>query len=400
MFDLTAAEAILKQLYIGQVPENLVYSDNPTLAMLPKGEEFFGENLPIPLQYATANRSGSFSVAQGNIVGPSYVKFLLTRVKSYSVNQLDNETLLASGNDKGSFVRAVTAVADSVIQAGALGLSSAIFRNGLGTLATGTLSSSTVTLTNAADIVQFEVGMPLVASASDGGSLIGGATNIGTVATIDRSAGSFTVSGSPSSWTGTLYLGILGEMAAAGSAVNVSGFDAWIVGSSVTSTLFFNVDRTTDKVRLSGQVVDVSSLSVEEGMQKVASLVAREGGKPTHIITNFGSYNALVVGLGSKVQYIDDSVAEISFRGVALNGPNTVMKVFPDRSCPAKSAYVLQMNTWKLHSIGPAPRLLPYPDGNKYLRVATADASEIRAGLYGNLACSAPGWNAKALLSE
>lgn len=401
MFDINAAEAVLKQLYIG-APKSLVYKDNPTLAMLPKGEEFFGENIKVPLKYATANRSGNFSNAQSNISGPKYGAFLVTRKRSYALNQLDNETLLATSNDKGAFVKAVEAVADSVLESAALGLSANIFRSGSGSLATGTLSAGTVTLTNSQDIVNFEVGNVLVAASTDGGALVGsGAT--ATIATINRSAGTFTISpSSPSGWTGTLYIGQQGEMSDNGNTANscIEGFQSWIVGSSVTSATFYGLDRTKDTVRLAGQVLDVSAYGMEEALQILLKAVAREGGKPSHVLLSFDSYNALIMSLGSKVQFIDDETAEVGFRGVLVNGPNSTVKVFPDRSCPAKKAFVLQMDTWKLHAIGPAPRLLPYPDGNKYLRVATADASEIRAGMYGNLVCDAPGWNAIGTLAE
>lgn len=38
--DLTAMNAALKELYDGQVVENLVYNDNPFLAMVPKKTDF------------------------------------------------------------------------------------------------------------------------------------------------------------------------------------------------------------------------------------------------------------------------------------------------------------------------------------------------------------------------
>jgi hypothetical protein len=40
--DLTAMNAALKELYGGQVVENLVYADNPFLAMVKKNTDFGG----------------------------------------------------------------------------------------------------------------------------------------------------------------------------------------------------------------------------------------------------------------------------------------------------------------------------------------------------------------------
>lgn len=41
--NLTNMNAALKELYDGQVVENLVYTDNPFLAMVPKGSDFGGK---------------------------------------------------------------------------------------------------------------------------------------------------------------------------------------------------------------------------------------------------------------------------------------------------------------------------------------------------------------------
>ena len=45
--DLTAMNAALKELYSGQVINNMVYADNPLFAMLPKFTEFGGKYYPL-----------------------------------------------------------------------------------------------------------------------------------------------------------------------------------------------------------------------------------------------------------------------------------------------------------------------------------------------------------------
>lgn len=45
--DLTSFNSALKVHYTAQRIEDMVYSDNPLLAMLPKMEDFGGKNLPI-----------------------------------------------------------------------------------------------------------------------------------------------------------------------------------------------------------------------------------------------------------------------------------------------------------------------------------------------------------------
>ncbi|HPT62160.1 MAG TPA: hypothetical protein PLN81_11305 [Bacillota bacterium] len=48
-----------------------------------------------------------------------------------------------------------------------------------------------------------------------------------------------------------------------------------------------------------------------------------------------------------------------------------------------------------------APHILTYGlEGLEGIRVGNADALEIRIGFYGNLICSAPGWNCVIQLSS
>ena len=54
-FDLGAANAALKELYDDQKIANLVYKNNPFLAMVPKMEEFGGKYMPIPLKIGRAH---------------------------------------------------------------------------------------------------------------------------------------------------------------------------------------------------------------------------------------------------------------------------------------------------------------------------------------------------------
>jgi hypothetical protein len=113
---------------------------------------------------------------------------------------------------------------------------------------------------------------------------------------------------------------------------------------------------------------------------------------------NYAKYAELEKALGSKVQYVDLKVsADVGFRGIQINGPRGVIKVIADQNCPSNVAYMLQLDTWKLYSLGKAPKILD-SDGMKMLRESNADAVEIRIGYYAQLGCKAPGFNARIAL--
>ena len=401
--DLAAMNAALKELYDGQVVENLVYADNPFMGMIPKKTDFGGKYKPIPIVTGVSQgRSSTFSNAQGNQSPVQIQSFLLTRVSDYSIATIDNQTMMASRSDKMAFLEGAQLVIDGAIRSITNSVASALFRSGSGSIGriSGSVSSGVITLANSADVVQFEVNMVLQANATDGGTP---RAALGYVVAVNRSGGTVTVStsmggaaASPSGWTANDYLLVQGD-----NNAKCSGLSAWLPATAPSSSdLFFGVNRSVDTFRLGGGRYDGSAQSLEESLIDASSLLAREGGKPDVCITNFASYSALEKALGSKIQYVDmKGPADIAFRGIMINGANSVIKVFPDRSCQASTGYLLQMNTWALEGLGDVPAILRYGDGMEMLRVYNADAGEVRVGAYYNVRTNAPGWNCNVTLS-
>src|SRR6185312_10232046 len=137
---------------------------------------------------------------------------------------------------------------------------------------------------------------------------------------------------------------------------------------------------------LAGVYFNGANETIEEALIDAASLVSREGGMPDMCFMNFASYAALEKSLGSKVQYVDvkHDEADISFKAINVHSPYGPIAVVPDRNCQAQTAYLLQMDTWKLRTLNKAPHILTYGmEGLEALRVGTADAMEIRIGYYG-----------------
>jgi hypothetical protein len=402
--DLSAMNAALKELYDGQVVENLVYADNPAMAMFKKNTDFGGKYKPIPIITGVSQgRSATFSNAQGNQSPVQVQSFLLTRVQDYSIATIDNQTMLASRTDKMAFLEGSKLLIDGAIRSCTNSIASAIFRSGTGSIGqvSGSVTSGVVVLSNPNDIVQFEVNMVLQVAATDGGTPLAA---LGYVIGVNRSAGTFTVSatglggsaGTPSGWGTGQYLLVQGD-----SNAKSAGLSAWLPFTAPTAgDNFFGVDRSVDTWRLGGGRYDGSSQSIEEALIDGSSLVAREGGKPKVGITNFASWGALEKALGAKCVYIDHKgPAEIAFRGIRVHGANTTIDIFPDRNCQPQTCYLLQMDTWAIEGLGDVPQILKYGDGVEMLRVYNADAGEVRVGAYYNLRTNAPGWNCNVKLS-
>ncbi len=398
--DLTSFASALKVHYTSDRVQNMAYKDNPLLAMMPKMEDFGGKNLPIPIIYGNPQRrSADFATAQANSSSSKIKDFVLTRDHDYSLAAIDNETLEASKGNQNAFMEAATTEIDGAINSATRSLATAMYRTGSGSIgqANASVTSTSLQLKNADDVTNFEVGMELVFSSTDGGGTV--RTGVVTVNAVNRDTGELTVDAlsaiaSGSGITANDFVFVEGDY-----DDKVKGLLAWLPSTAPTSSPFFSVDRSVDVTRLGGIRYDASAQPIEEGLIGAASRVAREGGKPDHCFLNYSKYADLEKALGSKVQYIDLKVsAEIGFRGILINGPRGPIKVIADQNCPSDRAFMLQMDVWKLYSLGKAPKILD-TDGLKMLRQASADGVECRVGYYAQIGCRAPGFNANIKLS-
>jgi len=394
----TGFAAALKQHYTDERIENMVYKDNPFLAMVAKYEDFGGENLKLPIKYGNPmGRSATFTTAQSNVTGGNIKAFLLTRIKDYAIAQIENEVLEASKGNANAFLEAAVFAIDGSIQAATRSLAVALYGNGKGSIGVvSTSDSTTITLATTQDITNFEVDMSLVSSADESGGTAGTAIS---VTGINRDTGVLTMGADPSTiFTSTLkYIFVEGDYATDSTALlKISGIAAWLPSTAPSATdSFFNVNRSADVDRLGGIRFDASSLPIEEGLIGAAARAARAGGKPDYCFMNYSNFADLEKSLGSKVSYVEKNIKpEIGFRGILIHGPRGPINVIPDQNCPNGVAYMIQMDVWKLYSLGKAPRILS-GDGLKQLRVYNADAIEVRVGYYGQLGCRAPGWNVR-----
>lgn len=407
MLNLSSFDSALKELYKGQRVPNLVYKNNPALAWISKMTDFKGRNYRLPLIYGNPQgRSADFERAQNNKGSSQLEDFVLTRVNDYSLADIDGETLEVSEGDSGAFIRAVTTEIDGALQSATRSLAPAMFRSGTGSIgvaASGT-GTATITLSNASNIANFEVGQVLVASLADGGTLRTGSPARAAITGVNRSLGTVTFAAALDTLItdiadgDTLY--VEGDAANGGANVKISGFEAWIPASAPGSTAFFGVDRTADTTRLGGIRYDGTGETIAEALISGGSLIAREGGRPDVVFMNHVHHGELLNELGSKVQYgrLDVPKVNIGFDTIKVHTAAGIVDVVADHNCPVGVAWMLQSDTWKLYTVGNAPKIIMH-DGNRMLRNTDSDSVEVRTGYRGQMGCSAPGWNGRIALA-
>lgn len=370
----------------------------------------------MPLEYGVPQgRSHAFANAQGQQTATQLASFFVYVISDYQLVTITNLLMEQTKTSAGAFVDAAKLQMDAGFRNITNNIAFELFGDGSATRgyigsATAAAPTYTITLSNAQQIVQFEVGMTLVNFVNNGSAISSISSTQATITAVNRSTGTITVlaTSTDSSWTTVgNALGIYGDIVAGnistGTNLALSGLAAWLPTTSPgSSDSFWGVNRSADVTRLAGNRYNATSYTIEEGLTNALAVLNREGGKPDLCIMDFASYASLVNALGGKVQYVQakhDEV-EVAFEGITFQSAYGRVTILADRSCPPQTAYLLTMSTWKLRSLGKVPHILTYGlEGLEGLRVGNADALEIRIGYYGNLICSAPGWNMVVSLS-
>ena len=397
----TVTEA-LKEHYKPLRVQNMVYKDNPLLAMMPKYTKFGGENMPIPLLYANPQRrSATFATGQANTSTSALKQFLLTRVKDYSFASITGESIKATERDSDAFLRYATMEIDGALHSLTRSLAVAMYRDGSGSIGQSEDNPdgnyANLTLINADDVTNFEVGMEIAFYADSSGKPGADRGQNRIIQSIDRNAATKQITFTANIRVDVAYTDHL--VIAGDKDAKVTGLDGWVPSAAPGATAFFGVDRTADVTRLGGNRFDGSALPIEEALIGGASQVAREGGRPDHCFVDFATFANLEKALGSKVVYSESKArdVDIGFAGIDVRGPRGTIKVIPDQNCQPNVAWMLQLDTWSLNTLGEAPMFLDL-DNNRMLRESAADAYEVRLGYYGQIACNAPGYNCRVAL--
>src|SRR5277367_2100607 len=179
--------AALKELYVDDKDymKNIVYSKNPWLAMIPKNESpdgFAGKYIPVPLEYGNpAGRAHTFANAQNQQTASSVISYFVYAVQDYQLVTITNLLMEQTKNNAGAFVDEASRTMDNGFRNISNNMAFENFAGG--TASRGVISAAGVTavgtvlsfvLANPQTVVQFEVGMTLQATATDGGAALVG----------------------------------------------------------------------------------------------------------------------------------------------------------------------------------------------------------------------------------
>lgn len=422
-FNFTAAAGILKDYYTDDRVLNMIYQRNPFLQKVEVMTDFTGNHLPVPVTYAPVEgRSATIGTAITNALATNsqVARFQLLRGQDYSVAYIDRQTMLATADNAGAFIAAATLEIDNAIIALKRSIAQTLFRSGYGDVgqidyANTVVSSNVIYLALPSDVVNFEIGMRLVAAATLTGVLRTAPSNgagSNYVTAIDRSAGTVTMNSNlndSANGIGTNIangdiLFVQGDRASGASPgiTKFPGLAGWlpsvapVVGGGDS---FFQVDRSADPTRLAGSRINGTNEPLEDVLIDTLHTVALNEGNPDTVFCSYNRHAQLVKALSTRGQIFQrDTSPTLGYGGFEIAGPNGIKtEIIPELNCPDNRIYCLSMDTWKLYSLGPLVAPVN-EDGLEFVRVAGVDSFEWRWASYAVLGCRAPAHNAVILV--
>lgn len=403
---------ILKTIYVKDAIAELAYKKSKLLGLVKKDTSMEGENWVVGNRYAgTGGGSANFTDAQANVFGASYGRFTNTPALDYSLARITTLAKRQSGSNKGALVRGIKSEVDAAYYTIARSMSRTMYGNGggaRGVVASGA-GSTTLTLTDPDDIVGFEVGMVVSASATDGTSGTELDSNTQRLTAVDRDAGTITAAGNwdASDFQAGRFLfrhGDFGAMA--------TGLDAWLPASAPGgSDSFKGFNRSVDTTRHAGiryVATAATDGNIQGALVNASARALREAAMPDHVFMHPLDFAALVNELGAKRQYTDVSgrgmdgkSASFGWQALVLHSAaGQDLKILSDADCPRQVAYMLTLDTWCWRSYGDLPGFIDDDGSGEWLRVGNADAMEARIGYFGNIDCEAPGHNVRINLTQ
>lgn len=393
--DTSSFAAALKTLWPQKRIAEIAYRNQPFFAAVKKDPNFGGANRVIAARYATpaaASHDASIPFTAGGAGTGAYAKWTVTRSADFVAASLSGEVIKASQGSQNALIEALDSEMRGAMHTLTRRLGVKMYRNQGGALGqVGGVSSGVLTLKSLADVTNFQVGMTLVNSTADGTSGSVG-SGLSTITAIDRTAGTLTAT-NWTSFSNDDYIFAKGDF-----GKSFYGLAAWLPSSAPGgSDNFFGQNRSLDATRLAGVRYNGSGGPIEETLVDACTLVSREGGQIDIVLMNPIDWSNLVKSLGSKAMRTEFKVAQFGYQAVELMSGTGPVKVVADLNCPKGTAYCIQLDSWTFASLGEAPQIFDL-DGVQLLRDGGADSYTVRCGVYGQLYCEAPGYNAVVTL--
>lgn len=393
---LSNASYIAKNYYIGDKPQNVAARDHFLLNRLPKVGGIGGTQWEEPVTYDYPGViSPDFSDVQSNRSAVKGKRFVGTLSDLYGTVEIELKAMRLVQNSEQAFLSFVKNEIEGQLSNFGRRLNIILHGDGTGAIGKrGSVSGSTLTLSDANDIHKFYEGQILESTAAgdkgNSGALRSGSI---TVTGVDIGNGKFTFSGSITSFADTDWLYEIGHCGAVGK-----GLQAWFptTAPATGDPTFYGVDRSVAPEKLAGFRVIDSTLPITTAAKKAAMLVGKMQRSGERIgLLSFENLLAMEELLGTKVVRDAGGAGVFGFAYLEMVTAAGPIRFYGDVDCPQDRGYILDLGTLKLlHSNKAVPELVTDDNGGEFRLRDSAMAGEMRYALWYALSCSAPGKNA------
>jgi hypothetical protein len=359
-FDLAAANAVLKEDYLGPVREQL-NNDNPVINKLVQNkQEATGKRFFVPLHYGRNNGIGYR--AEGAALptaGNQKYKESTANVKYlYGGIEITGPTIKAMRNDKGAFIRALESEMKGLTKDLKDQRARALFGDGTGKLATFAVNTTTNTLT-VDKIKYFQVGMKIDIVNSGGTVTVSNRT----ITAINKSTKTITVDGATVTTANTDFAVVTGDY----------NIEAMGLGGIMSPTLTLQgINPATDTFWTPNRVANGGSTRAisQALMRQCIDLSEIEGGKIDMITTSYGVRAALEALMQQNVRFVKPLDLEGGYKVLEYDG----IPIMVDRYHESNRMYFIDSSEIDLYQLSDfewmqddkGAALAPVPGYDKY----------------------------------
>lgn len=403
----TNVPEILKNIWEDEI-HDFLYEDSTYFGLVQKDPTWDGLYQIITVMYGGMNgRSATFTNAQKNKAPPKYKQMQIPTRDNYALWSVDHKLITLSRNQRGALVRALAENTEKAMRRLKHSTGWMLWGNGGGAIGqVSTVVGTLITLKNANDVRNFEIGDELNAATTDGtsGALKqnGGVNATTAIVDVDEDAGTLTTADDTTAfttaWAANDYLFADGDFGAV-----FHGIPAFVCpskpGTGGVPTTIFGMDRSAHVTRLGGHRFTAATSNVVDETKSALAKAKRRNCNVTHLFTSPEAFDEIEAELQSAKRYVDETVGRVGYTGLEFTTQGgKIIKLFSDsdiRLSPngKRQIYGLNMDSFKFHTALDYPLWLTVDGSREFRLEVDANQSEGRIGGYGEHYCNAPGDN-------
>lgn len=390
-YALHIAEGLVREIWPAENLIEEMIEEEPILGLCKKETDWgygvyhhplgWGANQGIGRTFADAKRFKSRASA---------AEFQLSTREMYAALSLEGKLLrtFEYTKKKALLVDPIKREGEATIDRMRRRFSQAIHDNGIGVIgriaSTSTVSSDTITLTNANDLKNFEPGTAIQTSSSNAtGLTLNDSDAVGyveSVGTYDNPTVTLTVA-----WNVAFpSIAVTHYIFGAGTADNgyIYGLDAFLPLHTGTPGTFLTCNRDLNPEWLAGTCITGTNLSVYQRIKRAARYLVDRGEKPDVYLLSTRNFEKFEFEMDNKLTLTKEPAADVgkykmgvSYTAAVVQGPRGPIKVMASHWMPDSVERCGRLDTLCMGSIGP---LVHWDMGNGPSDMRTEDGTDSR----------------------